>query len=52
LSGEARVEEIARMVGGVEITAKTRAHALEMLQQAASAVAPTTAVRRRRGARA
>ncbi|HEX9473406.1 MAG TPA: DNA repair protein RecN [Steroidobacteraceae bacterium] len=52
LSGEARVEEIARMVGGVEITAKTRAHALEMLQQAASAVAPTAAVRRRRGARA
>jgi len=52
LSGEARVEEIARMVGGVEITAKTRAHALEMLQQAASAVAPPAAVRRRRGARA
>ncbi|HMI37923.1 MAG TPA: DNA repair protein RecN, partial [Steroidobacteraceae bacterium] len=52
LSGEARVEEIARMVGGVDITAKTRAHALEMLQQAASAVAPPAAVRRRRGARA
>ncbi len=52
LSGEARVEEIARMVGGVEITAKTRAHALEMLQQAASAVAPPAAVRRRRDARA
>ena len=52
LSGEARVEEIARMVGGVEITAKTRAHALEMLQQAASVVAPTAAVGRQRGARA
>ncbi len=52
LSGEARVEEIARMVGGVEITAKTRAHALEMLQQAANAVTPSAAVRRRRGARA
>jgi len=52
LSGEARVEEIARMVGGVDITAKTRAHALEMLQQAASAVAPPAAVRGRRGARA
>jgi len=52
LSSEARVEEIARMVGGVDITAKTRAHALEMLQQAASAVAPPAAVRGRRGARA
>jgi len=31
LSKKARVEEIARMLGGVEITAKTRAHAAEML---------------------
>jgi len=28
---EARVEEIARMLGGVEITAITRQHAKEML---------------------
>jgi DNA repair protein RecN (Recombination protein N) len=26
-----RIEELARMLGGVEITAKTRAHAREML---------------------
>ncbi len=31
LSKKARVEEIARMLGGVEITEKTRAHAAEML---------------------
>lgn len=31
LNQKARVEEIARMLGGVEITAKTRAHAAEML---------------------
>ena len=31
LNKQARVEEIARMLGGVEITAKTRAHAAEML---------------------
>ncbi len=31
LSQKARVEEIARMLGGVEITEKTRAHAAEML---------------------
>jgi hypothetical protein len=29
------VEEIARMLGGTEITAKTRAHAEEMLGRAA-----------------
>lgn len=33
LSEEARVEEIARMLGGVEITGRARAHALEMLSQ-------------------
>ena len=32
-SGE-RVEEIARMLGGLEITAKTRAHAADMLKRA------------------
>lgn len=31
-----RVEEIARMLGGVEITATTRQHAAEMLQQKAA----------------
>ena len=32
LNDDARVEEIARMLGGVEITARTRAHAAEMLK--------------------
>lgn len=31
LEGEAKVEEIARMLGGVELTEQTRAHAKEML---------------------
>jgi len=33
LSGEERVEELARMLGGVDITAKAREHAREMLRQ-------------------
>lgn len=33
LDGEGRVEEIARMLGGVSITATTREHAAEMLGQ-------------------
>jgi DNA repair protein RecN (Recombination protein N) len=33
-----RIEELARMLGGVEITAKTRAHAKEMLVSSARAV--------------
>jgi DNA repair protein RecN (Recombination protein N) len=33
LDGGARVEELARMLGGHEITAKTRAHARELLAQ-------------------
>jgi DNA repair protein RecN (Recombination protein N) len=37
LSGEERVEEIARMLGGARISAKTRAHAREMLEQAKGA---------------
>ena len=36
LAGEGRVEEIARMLGGVEITERTRAHAREMLERAAA----------------
>ena len=35
LSAEERVEELARMLGGVEITARTRAHAKEMIERAA-----------------
>jgi DNA repair protein RecN (Recombination protein N) len=31
LDDRARIEEIARMLGGVEITATTRRHAAEML---------------------
>jgi DNA repair protein RecN (Recombination protein N) len=34
LEGSARIEELARMLGGQEITAKTRAHAKELLAQA------------------
>ena len=37
LDGEARVEEIARMLGGATITSRTRAHAREMLGMAAQA---------------
>ena len=33
LSGEGRVEEIARMLGGVKITDQTLAHAREMLER-------------------
>ncbi len=36
LAGSERVEEIARMIGGRNLTAKTRAHAREMLQTAAA----------------
>jgi DNA repair protein RecN (Recombination protein N) len=34
LEKEARVEEIARMLGGVKVTEKTRAHAQEMMENA------------------
>jgi DNA repair protein RecN (Recombination protein N) len=37
LSGNDRLEEIARMLGGEKISAKTRAHAKEMLDQARKA---------------
>ena len=37
LSGEDRVDEIARMLGGIKISDKTRAHAREMLVQMAKA---------------
>jgi DNA repair protein RecN (Recombination protein N) len=34
LERQAVVEEIARMLGGVKVTEKTRAHAKEMLENA------------------
>ena len=37
LSGQDRLEEIARMLGGDKISGKTRAHAREMLEQARKA---------------
>jgi len=52
LTGEARIEEVARMLGGLEVTARARAHAVEMLEQAANG-SPTraTPARGRRGQR-
>ena len=35
LSAEERVEELSRMLGGIEITERTRAHAAEMIDRAA-----------------
>jgi DNA repair protein RecN (Recombination protein N) len=35
LEGQERIEEVARMLGGAEITARTREHAREMLETAA-----------------
>jgi DNA repair protein RecN (Recombination protein N) len=51
LNGPARVEELARMLGGVEITDKARSHAREMLERAANPPAADTAAtgKRRRG---
>lgn len=37
LRGDARIDEISRMLGGVKISDKTRAHAKEMLSQLAKA---------------
>ena len=50
LDAPARVEEIARMLGGLNITAQTRAHALEMLDSAAESAGskPRKAAGRRR----
>ncbi|RJS92737.1 DNA repair protein RecN [Salinisphaera sp. Q1T1-3] len=39
LDDEARVEELARMLGGVELTEQTRAHAADMIARAAAAPA-------------
>ncbi|MBI5460724.1 MAG: DNA repair protein RecN [Gammaproteobacteria bacterium] len=41
LSESERVDEIARMLGGLEVTASTRAHAEEMIQRAQSDTAGT-----------
>lgn len=46
LDEAARVEEIARMLGGVEITPRTRAHALEMRSSAGAAVPGKTGAKR------
>jgi DNA repair protein RecN (Recombination protein N) len=35
LSAEERIEELSRMLGGIEITERTRAHAAEMIDRAA-----------------
>jgi DNA repair protein RecN (Recombination protein N) len=48
LSPEERVDELARMLGGIEVTAKARAHAGEMLRSsAADPGATATTVKRR-----
>jgi len=42
LEGDERIEELARMLGGVEITTKAREHARDMLSAATlSAAAPS-----------
>ena len=51
LSDAERSEEIARMLGGVDVTGQARAHAREMLQLAASAAAGAAKSRRSRGTR-
>jgi len=47
LSPTARVDELARMLGGVEVTAKAREHAGEMLRSAAPAPSADAAAKRR-----
>jgi DNA repair protein RecN (Recombination protein N) len=42
LTADERVEELARMLGGIEITAKAREHAREMLKASATASAEGT----------
>jgi DNA repair protein RecN (Recombination protein N) len=46
LSSAERIEEIARMLGGIDITAKAREHAAEMLR-----VEPAAAPKKRKSAR-
>ncbi|MGD8311011.1 MAG: DNA repair protein RecN [Gammaproteobacteria bacterium] len=47
LAGEERIDEIARMLGGMTITARTRAHAREMLEQEPQSNAPRARSQRR-----
>jgi len=50
LTADDRVEELARMLGGIEITAKAREHARDMLAAATQPAAKPTGARRARGA--
>jgi DNA repair protein RecN (Recombination protein N) len=49
LDAERRREELARMLGGIEITAQTRAHAEDMLQRARAQGPGTRAQEKKRG---
>ncbi|MGB5605640.1 MAG: DNA repair protein RecN [Gammaproteobacteria bacterium] len=40
LDGDERIDELARMLGGINITAQTREHAREMINQAQGTVTP------------
>jgi DNA repair protein RecN (Recombination protein N) len=51
LTADERIEEIARMLGGVDITAKAREHAAEMLAPASSKKKKQEPARRSRAAR-
>jgi DNA repair protein RecN (Recombination protein N) len=51
LSGDERIEEIARMLGGIDITAKAREHAAEMLRVEPAAKTSTAARRKSRATR-
>ena len=51
LNAAERVEELARMLGGVEITAKAREHAREMLRQPAAPAATAALATRAGGGR-
>ena len=50
LSETDRVEEIARMLGGIAVSEQARAHAREMLARGTPAPAPAAKVKRSRGA--
>src|SRR5271155_2748074 len=51
LEGEARIEELARMLGGVQVTARAREHAVEMLAVSAKAAGEAAAAAPRRPAK-
>jgi DNA repair protein RecN (Recombination protein N) len=51
LSGDERVEELARMLGGVEVSTKAREHAREMLRTSGDSGAAGDTVRQPRPAR-